>query len=159
MVGDHRRQARHQGLGEIVAHALDHQQFRTGDVLRRIAAGGERYQRIVGAVDHQGRRHDGAQLPAPVAGGDAGQQLARHTGRIVFAGTGACRISSSTSFAVPVLQFPARALPVQAWLAPAKLLAAGCCPPAMEALQRWIPPSTDTLKILTITAMIPNNPD
>jgi hypothetical protein len=53
--------------------------------MRRIAAGGERYQRIGGAVDHQGRRHDGAQLPAPVAGGDAGQQLARHAGRVVGA--------------------------------------------------------------------------
>ena len=65
-----------------MSHAVDDFQSCAADMLRRVPTGGDRYERIAGAVDHQrGRRH-ACERGATIAGGQDRAQLTRRPFRI-----------------------------------------------------------------------------
>ena len=71
-----------QGQRKIMAHALDHPDFCTGDVGGDIVTAGNRNQWVFSTVHNERRHADRLQQIAAMIAGQEGRQLARHPARV-----------------------------------------------------------------------------
>ena len=73
-------------FGQIVTHAVDDDETRTADRPCQGAAVARPHQRIVGAVNDDGRRGDGAGIAHQAAGAEDGVELTQHALRVITSG-------------------------------------------------------------------------